>query len=77
MKLTPEVVPRKEKGRYRNVRTILRRLSALTIDKRWHQVRIVYRTVAIAMIICNTKLIIEFIHGSSSILYMDHHCDRK
>ena len=30
--------PRKEKWRYRNVRTILRRLSALTIDKRWHQV---------------------------------------
>ncbi|XP_066922727.1 1-phosphatidylinositol 3-phosphate 5-kinase-like isoform X3 [Clytia hemisphaerica] len=33
--LTPE--PRKEKWRYRNVRTILRRLSALTIDRRWHQ----------------------------------------
>ena len=31
--------PRKEKWRYRNVRTILRRLSALTIDRRWHQVR--------------------------------------
>ena len=31
--------PRKEKWRYRNVRTILRRLSALTIDKRWHQVK--------------------------------------
>ena len=39
--LTPsEVAPRKEKWRYRNVCTILRRLSALTIDKRWHQVSI-------------------------------------
>lgn len=29
--------PRKDKWRYRNVKTILRRLSALTIDRRWHQ----------------------------------------
>ncbi|XP_065655744.1 1-phosphatidylinositol 3-phosphate 5-kinase isoform X3 [Hydra vulgaris] len=27
----------KDKWKYRNVRTIMRRLSALTIDKRWHQ----------------------------------------
>ena len=29
---------RKEKGRYRNVKTILRRLSAIAIDRKWHQV---------------------------------------
>jgi len=28
---------RKEKGRYRNVKTILRRLSAIAIDRKWHQ----------------------------------------
>eukprot|EP00794_Sanderia_malayensis_P017724 gene17724-19496_t len=28
---------RKEKGKYRNVKTILRRLSAIAVDKRWHQ----------------------------------------
>ena len=32
------IMPRKEKGRYRNVKTILRRLSAIAVDKRWHQV---------------------------------------
>ena len=31
-------LPRKEKGRYRNVKTILRRLSAIAVDKKWRQV---------------------------------------
>ena len=31
-------LPRKEKGRYRNVKTILRRLSAIAVDRKWHQV---------------------------------------
>ena len=43
--VTPEVrltlsehhISRKEKWRYRNVRTILRRLSALAIDRRWRE----------------------------------------
>ena len=31
-------LPRKDKGKYRNVKTILRRLSAIAVDKKWHQV---------------------------------------
>ena len=31
-------LPRKEKERYRNVKTILRRLSAIAVDRKWHQV---------------------------------------
>lgn len=31
-------LPRKEKGKYRNVKTILRRLSAIAVDQKWRQV---------------------------------------
>ena len=36
---TPTVA-RKEKSRYRNVKTILRRLSAIAVDRRWRQVNL-------------------------------------